>query len=442
MSDQAKTATVLVVDDDAAVCWALERVVTDAGWKVVIAADAASARKRIKSSIDVVVTDIRMPGESGLDLLTWLKSEHPDVPVIVMTAHGTMATAVAAVARGAFDYLPKPLDLERTQSVLRRALGETPLAASARPARSFDEDGIIGSSAAMQDVYRRLAAAAASDVEVLFTGPAGCGKETLAHALHRHSTRSSGPFIHVGCSSLTEAHAVGELKGRFESATGGILFLDEVDSLPAGAQEFLASRLTATRATGSGARVIAATRRDLQSLVAAGSFRDDLAWRLRTVHIPVPALTERSDDLEPLVRAFILRAAGRLSRSLSITDAALARIRRHGWPGNVRELKHALEEAAVLAVGGVIDAEHLPLPEQTGDPPSADSFANAVAGLARRLMDRHPGEVHTRAMDALDAALLREALARTTGNQLRAAELLGINRATLKKRMDQLGIDA
>jgi two-component system nitrogen regulation response regulator GlnG len=422
---------VLIVDDDAAVCWALERALAKAGWRVLVAADAAAARRRVKTGVDVVITDIRMPGESGLDLLATLRTDRPDLPVVVMTAHGTMETAVEAVAKGAFDYLPKPLDLDRTIAVVRRALGETPLAASARPGTAFDEDGIVGGSPAMQEVYRRLAAAAASSVTVLFSGPAGVGKEVLARALHRHGARCNEPFVHVGCTALAADEAAGRI-----TAAAGTLFLDEVDALTPEAQTALAAALPSATA-----RIVAASRRDLARLAANGAFSDDLACRLGTLHIAVPPLSERPDDLPPLVRAFLARAAARLNRQLAITDRALARISAHAWPGNVRELKHAIEEAAVLAVGGVVDAEHLMIGDAEAPLAGLPGFAAAAAVLARRLLDSSPGHVHELALEELEAVLVREALARTEGNQLRAAELLGINRATLRKRMDAAGVE-
>jgi DNA-binding NtrC family response regulator len=425
---------VLVVDDDAAVCWALERALVKAGWRVAVAADVTSARRRIKHGIDLVLTDIRMPGESGLDLLASLRADRPDLPVLVMTAHGTVETAMAAIGHGAFDYLPKPLDLDRTIAAVRRALGETPLAASARPASGFDEAGIVGGSPAMQEVYRRLAAAAGSDVEVLFIGPAGSGKKALAHALHQHGSRHAGPFVHVACATLGDSTSANELATFAATAADGLLFLEEIDGLCAQGQAALLGILDAPPPRP---RLIASSRRDLAQLAG---FREDLAWRLASVRIAVPALTERLDDLAPLVRAFLARSAARLGRELAITDAALARIATHTWPGNVRELKYVIEQACVMAVGGVVDAEHLPIGSSATPASAVPAFAAATAHLARRLFDSAPGQVHAQALDELESVLVHEALARTGGNQLRAAELLGINRATLKKRMDQAGL--
>jgi two-component system, NtrC family, nitrogen regulation response regulator GlnG len=461
----ADSAIILVVDDDAAVCWALEQVLKAQGYRVVIAADAAVARRLLRRQRpDLVITDVRMPGESGLDLLAGLKADHPGLPVVVTTAHGTMETAVEAVRRGAFDYLPKPLDLDRTLDLVRRALGEDALAAAAQPfgGPPANDGEIIGATPAMQEVYRRIAAAAATDLGVLVCGESGTGKELVARALHRYSKRRDGPFIAVNCGALPESLVESELFGheagaftdararkigRVEAAHGGTLFLDEVGELPPPAQVKLLRFLEDQRFTrvggeeelGVDVRVVAATNRDLAKLIGSGAFRDDLSYRLRVVSITLPRLVDRLDDLPALVRHILGRIAQRLGRALALTDDAMDRLRRHQWPGNVRELRHVLEEAAVLATGGIIGASQLHLPAAVDGP--VPSTVNAMAAaLAARLINQEPGAVYAKYIDAVEEPLLREVLARTEGNQLRAAEILGINRITLKKRMDELGI--
>jgi two-component system nitrogen regulation response regulator GlnG len=448
---------ILVVDDDAAVGWALEQVLRSSSYNVVLVADAAAALRSLKRQLcDLVITDIRMPGMSGLELLALIKTAHPELPVIVSTAHGTMETAIAAIGQGAFDYLPKPLDLERTLTVVRRALGDHPLAASAAPTTLDADETVLGSSPVMQQVYRRIAAAATTDLGVLLTGPSGSGKELVARSLHRHGPRKEGPFIAVTCGAVPEAMIERELFGsetplsigRIEAAHGGTLFLDEVGELPVAAQvsvlRFLEQqrfmRLGGEQPIGVSVRVIAATNRDLPKLIASGAFREDLAYHLKSVTIHLPPLAERLDDLAVLTRCFLARMARRLGRQVALTDEAMDLLHRYGWPGNVRELKHTIEEAAVLATGGVIGCEHLAIAPDPSTDPSPTALRVAVAALANRLLRSHPGEVHQRAIDTLEEMLFRAALGQTEGNQLRAAELLGINRITLKKRMDHFGI--
>jgi two-component system, NtrC family, nitrogen regulation response regulator GlnG len=460
-----QAARILVVEDDAAVCWALEQVLRSHGYEVVVAADAAGRRAARRQRPDLVITDVRMPGESGLDLLVGLRAEFPSLPVVVTTAHGTVESAVEAVSRGAFDYLPKPLDLERTLALVRRAIGEDTLAAAAQPGTPV-VSAIIGSTPAMQEVYRRIAAAAGNDLGVLIIGETGTGKELVARALHRYGKRCDAPFVAVNCGALPETLVESELFGHeagaftdakarkigwVEAAQGGTLFLDEVAELPLTAQAKLLRFLEDKRFTRVGGsqeiavdvRIVAATNRDLVKLTTSGAFREDLGYRLRVITISLPKLAERLDDLSALVRHILERAASRLGRPLAITDEAVEQLRRHRWPGNVRELKHVLEEAAALAAGGIIGSAQLTIRGDVASAtatPAAGGESWALTALASRLISQHAGEVHGRFLDCVEVPLIREALARTEGNQLRAAELLGINRITLKKRMDELGI--
>jgi len=468
MSEAASdSARILVVDDDAAVCWALERALKECGYEVKVVADADAALRRLaRIDFDAVLTDVRMPGSrDGLDLLSTVRDRHPLLPVVVMTAHGTVESAVEAVQRGAFDYLPKPIDFDQLGAVLGRAVGQQRVVAAAGPAADAPDSAIIGKTPAMQEVYRRIAAAANSDLGVLLTGASGTGKELVARALYRHSSRREGPFVAVNCGALPdnlveselfghEAGAFTDAKtrriGRIEAADRGVLFLDEIGELPLPSQAKLLRFLEDQRFTRVGGeeelevdvRIVAATNVDLEHAIAGGVFREDLGYRLRVVTIAMPSLAERVDDIPLLARHFLERIATRLGRELALTEDAERALLRHEWSGNVRELKHVVEEAAVLATGGIIDVEHLGIgPAGDAEVPGAAPGLNlALRSRLAQLFRRHPGEVLRSLQDEIDAIAIAEALSRTGGNQLRAAELLGMNRITLKKRMDQLGI--
>ena len=452
----SESPLVLLVDDDAAVCWALEQCLQDAGFAVQVAPNAQRALKELqRASPAVILTDVRMPGMSGLDLLAMVRQDHSHVPVVVMTAHGTMETAMAAVKAGAFDYIAKPIDEDRLIALLRQASGEATLAATSHGGAA--DSMLVGSSAVMQECYRRLAAAAhAGDMGVLITGPSGAGKELFARALHQYGARSDGPFVALNCSALPDhlveselfGHEAGaftdakQLKiGHVEAADGGTLFLDEVGELPLTTQAKLLRvlddqhlrRLGGQDEIAVRVRVVAATNRDLDAMVEDGSFRADLAYRLNIVRIQVPPLASRPDDIPDLVRHFLHRSGQRLQRDLAITDEALKELCQYSWPGNVRQLKHCLEEAAVLATGGIIAVDHLAIQGHAEVHEGHD-----LASMVGRALADHPGNAHAQLHDELDRLLIKAALAETQGNQLRAAELLGINRITLKKRLDAL----
>lgn len=447
---------VLIVDDDAAVCWALRQVLSEDGFAVEVAADGLAARRLARRHRpDLVITDLRMPGGNGLDLLAALRKDAPTVPVVLTTAYGSLEVAVQATDLGAFGYLPKPLDLDRTLELIRRACGRQRIALRTTP--EDDHPLLVGSSPAMQEVFRRIAAAAASNVPVLIQGPSGSGKEVVARSIHHFSDRTDAPFVAINCgaipSSLIESELFGHVPGAFtgasqarggriQSAAGGVLFLDEVGDLPPAVQTRLLRFLDDHRITAVGdtqevavdVRVIAASNRPLTG--EGGMLRSDLFYRLRGVTITTPSLAERPSDLPALVAALLTRTARRLGQPLALTEAALQAICARQWPGNVREMKHRLEEAAVFAPGGVIDLEHLEAPADG----AATKEAIAMAQLAHMAICLHPGEAHAWCLRQALPPLLAEVLRQTEGNYLRASELLGINRVTLKRWTDECGL--
>lgn len=431
------SAHVMVVDDDAAVCWALDSALTRAGYQVAVCGTAAAALRRIaQATPGVVLTDQRMPGGSGLDLLTTLRREHPRLPVIVMTAYGSIETAAKVVAAGAYDYLPKPLDLERTLSVIERALGRRELAIEVAPGRK-DAIALVGTSPVMQEAMRRLALAAGCDLPVLITGPTGSGKELAARLVHQHSRRATRPLIPVTGGLLATGDPLAALAGAdgdgglLAAATGGTLLFDEIGDLSPELQVAVLD-LIDHGGPHHDVRIVAISNRDLAQ---TPGFRSDLLHRLAVMTLPMPGLAERPEDLPLLAGHLLARISSHLGRPLAMTDAALTTLQARAWPGNVREVRHVLEEAAVLAPGGTIDVEHV---RRTG--PLAEPTATSRQREAEALLDAHPGEAHARWIDLVERPLLEAAIARTRGNILRAAELLGMHRTTLRKRLDELGL--
>ena len=415
----------------------------------------------------VLVSDIRMPGGSGLELLTTVKKQLPGLPVIIMTAYSDLDSAVSAFQGGAFEYLPKPFDLPRAVELIRRAVDESQREEVAEE-RMQAAPEMLGQAPAMQDVFRAIGRLSQSNVTVLITGESGSGKELVARALHKHSPRASGPFIAINTAAIPKDLLESELsghergaftgaqtmrRGRFEQAEGGTLFLDEIGDMPMQAQTRLLRALQSGSIRRVGgreeikvdARIVAATNKDLEPLIAAGQFREDLYYRLNVVPITLPALRERTDDIPALARHFLKAAAaeGLPRRQLSSDAADL--LSRQSWRGNVRELRNFVYRMALLAREDTIDAVNLgPLLDQVRPAPAEPGEGTAIdTAVSRWLAEVRPvsGTVYDAALAAFERPLFAEILRETGGNQVRAAQQLGINRNTLRKRLGELALD-
>jgi DNA-binding NtrC family response regulator len=471
---------ILIVDDEQAIGWSLRELLSDDGHTVEVAADAETALDACaRLHPDVILLDVRLGTRDGLAALPDLRAIVGDVPVVVMTAFGDLDTAVRAVQAGAVDYLLKPFDLEKVSHVVARVLADRAAPATvSEPAATASPGQIIGSSPPMQEVFKQIALVAPTDLPVLIIGDTGTGKELAARAIHAHGPRRRGPFVATNLAALApgvvESELFGHVRGAFtgaaadrpglfDMAAGGTLLLDEIGEAPADVQAKLLRVLETHEVTpvGSAAghpvdvRVIAATNRDLMTASAAGSFRGDLHHRLRGFPITMPALVERTSDIEPLARhflaAFVARHGG-TPRGELLSPEFLDAVAKRQWPGNVRELKQAVEYAAVQARGGVLRPVHLPARAADAGPTRSaplDVATGAVAAAikawsaAARLAfgDLPEPDLHRRAVDLLDATLLRETLAHCGGNRTAAAKLLGLDRATLRTRLRLLGLD-
>ena len=447
-------ASILIVDDELIKRSILEDELTAAGYSVTTAANTLEAEPALaQTCFDVVLTDLRMPGQDGLSFLHELKARRPDQAVIVMTAYGTVQTAVEAMKLGAFDYLQKPFSTEELLLKLDRLLHYERLALENETLRQQlgrgAETHIVGQSEPMRRMLARIHAVAATDATVLIQGESGTGKELAARVIHETSFRSSGPFVAVSCAALPKDLVEGELFGheagaftgatrrrigRVELAHGGTLLLDDVDDIPLGVQVKLLRVLqerTFERVGGEhplsvNIRVIAATKRALAAMVEAGEFREDLFYRLNVVPLHVPPLRERPDDIPLLVEHFLEKLAVKLNMGpVTITPRALARLRAHGWPGNVRELEHVLERMVALTRKGELDEE---------DVPELMSRSDATGLVSLSLADVDSVQM-TAVLAEVEAHMVRWALARSQGNLARAAELLGIPRSTLQYKL-------
>jgi two-component system nitrogen regulation response regulator GlnG len=457
---------VWVVDDDRSIRWVLEKALQEAGLQVRVfeSGDAMLAVLR-REQPDALFTDIRMPGSDGLQVLERIRGDHPQLPVIVMTAHSDLDSAVAAYQGGAFEYLPKPFDVDEAVALVRRAMAHREAAAGGEtPAQPAPE--IIGESPAMQEVFRAIGRLARSNITVLINGESGTGKELVALALHRHSPRASGPFIALNMAAiprdLLESELFGHEKGaftgaqglrrgRFEQADGGTLFLDEIGDMPAELQ----TRLLRVLADGEfyrvgghtpvrvDVRIIAATHQDLEVRVREGRFREDLFHRLNVIRIHIPALRRRREDVPRLARHFLRSAATELAvESKVLLPEAEALLCELDWPGNVRQLENTCRWLTVMASGREIHVDDLPQELREHAPEGAGEAWLAALRLwaAQRLAGGAAGLLEE-ALPEFERVLIDAALARTGGRRQDAARLLGWGRNTLTRKIRELGME-
>jgi two-component system nitrogen regulation response regulator GlnG len=473
-------STILIADDDRAIRTVLSQALGRIGHDVRTTGNAATLWRWVSDGEgDLVITDVVMPDENGLDLIPRIKKLRPELRIIVMSAQNTLLTAVKATERGAFEYLPKPFDLRELVGVVERAL-TTPAATatmSTVPEEVEEQLPLIGRSPAMQEIYRILARLMGTDLTVMITGESGTGKELVARALHDYGKRRSGPFVAINMAAipreLIESELFGHEKGsftgatargvgRFEQAQGGTLFLDEIGDMPLEAQTRLLRVLQQGEYTAVGGRtpiqanvrIIAATHRDLRQLIRQGLFREDLFYRLNVVPIRLPPLRERTEDVSALARHFFQQVHQQGLPLKSLDAAAMERLKTQRWSGNVRELENLVRRLAALYSQEVIGleaveaelAEASPTAAVVAEMPANEGLSGAAERHLRDYFAAHkgglpPAGLYDRVLREVERPLIMLTLGATRGNQLKAAQLLGLNRNTLRKKIRALDID-
>ncbi|MBC3365173.1 nitrogen regulation protein NR(I) [Pseudomonas sp. Z1-14] len=464
----SRSETVWIVDDDRSIRWVLEKALQQEGMTTQSFDSADGVMSRLaRQQPDVIISDIRMPGASGLDLLARIREQHPRLPVIIMTAHSDLDSAVASYQGGAFEYLPKPFDVDEAVSLVKRAnqhaqeqqgLEEVP--ALARTPE------IIGEAPAMQEVFRAIGRLSHSNITVLINGESGTGKELVAHALHRHSPRAASPFIALNMAAIPKDLMESELfghekgaftgaanlrRGRFEQADGGTLFLDEIGDMPADTQ----TRLLRVLADGEfyrvgghtpvkvDVRIIAATHQNLETLVHAGKFREDLFHRLNVIRIHIPRLADRREDIPTLARHFLGRAAQELAVEPKLLKSETEEyLKNLPWPGNVRQLENTCRWITVMASGREVHISDLP-PELLSLPQDSAPVTNweqALRQWADQALARGQSSLLDSAVPAFERIMIETALKHTAGRRRDAAVLLGWGRNTLTRKIKELGM--
>ena len=465
----AKQDSAWIIDDDQSIRWVLEKALQKDG----IAVRTFESGRNVLDALrlekpDVILSDVRMPGISGLELLEAISHEAPDVPVIIMTAHSDLESAVASYRGGAFEYLPKPFDMDEAVRLTRRAIEHRRRKPAAAPAADNGQvPEIVGEAPAMQEVFRAIGRLSRSNITVLINGESGTGKELVARALHRHSPRASGPFIAINIAAIPKelleselfghekgafTGAVAQRKGRFEQARGGTLFLDEIGDMPVELQTRLLRvlsdgkfyRVGGHEQVETDVRLIAATNQDLETRVADGRFREDLYHRLNVIRVHIPPLRERREDIPLLARHFLKLSATELGvETKQLLPEAAEAMARLPWPGNVRQLENTCRWLTVMAPGPSVRAEDLP-PELRQELPGSIDTDNWRAGL-KKLIEQKLANGESNVLEQLnpefERILLQAALAHTGGRKQEAALKLGWGRNTLTRKLKELGID-
>jgi two-component system nitrogen regulation response regulator GlnG len=469
---------ILIADDDAAIRTVLNQALSRVGHQVRATSNASTLWRWIAAGEgDLVITDVVMPDENAFDMLPKIKKARPDLPVIVMSAQNTFMTAIRASETGAYEYLPKPFDLTELLTIVNRALAEPKRTApEAKSEEQPESMPLVGRSAAMQDIYRMLARMMQTDLTVMISGESGTGKELVARALHEYGRRRNGPFVAINMAAiprdLIESELFGHEKGaftgaqnrstgRFEQAEGGTLFLDEIGDMPMEAQTRLLRVLQQGEYTTVGGRtpirtdvrIVAATNKDLRTLINQGLFREDLFYRLNVVPLRLPPLRERSEDVPDLVRHFFKQGEKEGLQAKSMAPAAMDAMKRYLWPGNVRELENLIRRLAALYPQDEITLEIVEAELRSpGETPASPSMRDdiTVGQAVEQYLQRYfmnfkgslpPPGLYQRVLAEVEYPLVLASMAATRGNQIKAAELLGLNRNTLRKKIRELGVD-
>ena len=464
-------STVWIIDDDKSIRWVLEKALDQANIQTRVYEQAEPALNHLKRERpNAIITDIRMPGMDGLTFLEQVRQSSPDLPVIIMTAHSDLESAVSSYQKGAFEYLPKPFDVDEAVSLIQRAIAHYEEVTAARepaPEKSGGEHEIIGEAPAMQEVFRAIGRLSQSHITVLINGESGTGKELVAHALHRHSPRSSEPFIALNMAAIPKdlieselfghekgsfTGAGGQRRGRFEQANGGTLFLDEIGDMPPETQTRLLRvladgefyRVGGTTPIHVNVRIIAATHQNLETLVKAGRFREDLFHRLNVIRIHLPRLSDRREDIPKLLNHYLKRAAEELDVEVKVlrpeTEEFLSSL---DWPGNVRQLENTCRWITVMASGREVLVNDLPpeLLDQKSDVQTSGNWEQGLRYWADQQLGHGVVNLLDTAVPIFERIMIETALKHTAGRRRDAANLLGWGRNTLTRKIKELGME-